>query len=230
MTAAATAAAGTQNANDDSTDTDAVDQNAAADQGDDTADDKDGDESEVDWEAKAKELEGKVAAQQRINRDLERRTKRDKATIDKLQGAKPSADAKPADAKNDEAADSVDVDKIRAEAREQAKQEALQEALKERVLDKIELKAAKQFADPEDAVAMLLRTSPIEDFIDDNKIDVVAIQDALTELLEKKPYLGVAAQGGQNRFQGSAEGGAKPQKPSRPKSLDEAVRRRLTPQ
>ncbi len=73
---------------------------------------------------------------------------------------------------------------------------------------------------------MLLRDHKVDDFIDDGKVDVDAIQDALTELLEKKPYLGAAAQGGKNRFQGSAEGGAKSHKPQRPQSLAEAVNRR----
>lgn len=202
----------------------ADDGDAAADQGDDsTADDADG---EVDWEAKAKELEGKFVAQQRINRDLERRGRRDKATIDKLQGtAKPAPPAK--DKQADDKPAEVDVEKIRAEAAEQAKEEAQREALQERVLDKIEAKA-KDFADPADAVAMLMRGRTVDEFIDDNKIDVDAIQDALTELLEKKPYLGSAAQGGKNRFQGSAEGGAKSSKPARPQSLDEAVRRKLS--
>lgn len=195
----------------------ATDVDVAADQGDDTKGDADA--SEVDWQAKAKELESKFAAQQRINRTLERRTKADKNRIEELEGTKkPAATDTKADAE-------VDVEKIRAEARAEAAKEALQE----RVLDKIELKAAKDFADPADAVAMLMRVHKVDDFLDDGKPDVEAIQDALKELLEKKPYLGAAAQGGKNRFQGSAEGGAKPTKPARPKSLDEAVRRALTP-
>jgi hypothetical protein len=224
-------AAGAQNAdqNNEVEDQD-VDDTAAADQGDDTGDTRD--DGEVDWEAKAKEYEAQVEAQKRINRNLERRTKRDKATIDKLNGGTAPADAKAEDSKSADgkAGQDVDVEKIRVEAIAQAKQEAQQEALKERVLDKIEAKA-KDFADPADAVAQLMFNRSVDEFIDDNKIDVKAIQDALTELLEEKPYLGAAAQGGKNRFQGSAEGGPRPSRPSRPKSLDEAVRRRLsTPQ
>ncbi|MET0419830.1 MAG: hypothetical protein ABW022_27750, partial [Actinoplanes sp.] len=45
----------------------------------------------------------------------------------------------------------VDVDALRAEA----KAEAFQETLKERALDKLETRAAKLFADPEDARALL---------------------------------------------------------------------------
>jgi hypothetical protein len=225
MTAAAQAAANQATDNDDVTDDTSTEDTAAADQGDDTTNGA-GDDGEVDWEAKAKELEAKFEAQQRINRNLERRTRKDKALIDELKGVKPATSTKDG-AKPDEGkpgAD-VDVDKIRADALEQAKKEAQQEALKERVLDKIEAKA-KDFADPVDAVAMLMREHEADDFIDDGKVDVVAIQDALKELLEKKPYLAAAAQGGKQRFQGSAEGGAKSQRPQRPQSLHEAVARR----
>jgi hypothetical protein len=207
-------------------DSQTADEDAAADQGDDTNGDS-GDDGPVDWEAKAKELQTKVEAQQRINRNLERRTRKDKARLDELQGAKPAA-ANTGDGKQAKPDEAVDVEKIRAEALEEAKKEARLEALKERVLDKIEAKA-KDFADPADAVAMLMRGRTSDEFIDGDKIDVESIQDALTELLEKKPYLGVAAQGGKNRFQGSAEAGAKPAKPARPQSLDEAVRRRFAP-
>jgi len=213
MTAAAQAAANQDTDADDVTDDQSTEDIAADDQGDDTTDDKaDGDE---DWKAK-------FEAQQRINRTLERRTKKDARRLAELEG-KTRAPAKDSKGSGDKA-DEIDVEKIRAEAIEQAKKEAQQEALKERVLDKIEAKA-KDFADPADAVAMLMRGRTVDEFIDDDKIDVDAIQDALTELLEKKPYLG-AAQGGK-RFQGSAEGGAKPHRPQRPKSLDEAVRRSL---
>ncbi len=90
------------------------------------------------------------------------------------------------------------------EIRKQAKAEAAAEVLKERALDKVETKAAKSFADPEDARALL--ASRVDEFVDDGKIDVEAIEEALADLLKKKPHL--AAQGGK-RFQGSADGGAR---------------------
>jgi len=80
-----------------------------------------------------------------------------------------------------------DVDDIRAQARA----EAQAEALRERALDKIEAKAAKLFADPEDARALL--AAQVGDFVDDGKIDVEAITDALEELLKKKPHLAASA-------------------------------------
>lgn len=111
-----------------------------------------------------------------------------------------------------------DADKIR----EAAKAEAAREVLNERIEDKIEAKA-RAFADPEDAVAVLLRTYKHDDFLDENnKIDVEAMTDALKELGEKKPHL--LAQGGQ-RFQGGADGGPRKKSDQRPKNLGDAIAR-----
>jgi hypothetical protein len=98
-------------------------------------------------------------------------------------------------------ADQPDADAIREEAR----REARAEANRERVIDKIEAKAARDFADPEDAVAILLRSHKADDFLNGDAIDVEEIEDALKGLLTKKPHL--AAQG--RRFQGGADGGAR---------------------
>ena len=135
--------------------------------------------------------------------------------------AKPATDDAPADA------DPVDP----AEIRRQVEAEVKAETARERVLDKIETKAAKGFADPADAVALVMRDHKPDDFLDKGQPDVEAIEDALKELLEQKPYLAaVPAQGGKaTRFQGTADQGAKPPKPARPKSLDEAIRRSLAP-
>lgn len=117
-------------------------------------------------------------------------------------------------------------DKPDAEAiREEARREARAEALRERVTDKIEARAAKQFADAEDAVAILLRKHDPDDFLDGDKIDVEAIQEALNELLEKKPHL--AVQDGK-RFKGSADGGAR--KEARPAQLTRDDLKRMSPQ
>jgi hypothetical protein len=116
--------------------------------------------------------------------------------------------------------DKVDVDKIREEARAEARAEGL----KDRITDKIEVRAAKGFADAEDAVAILLRSHDIEDFLDGDTIDVEAIQEALDELLEKKPHL--AAQGGK-RFTGKADGGKR--KADRPDQLTRSDLQRMSP-
>lgn len=178
-----------------------------AEDGKDGKEDADDDGDEPDWKAR-------FEAQQRINKSLERKTKKDAATIANLTGKKPAGGGKTGGAKDDEV---PDVDQIRAEA----KAEAEREALNGRIEDKIEAKA-RAFADPEDAVAVLLRSHKYDDFLDaNNKIDVEAITEALQELGEKKPHL--LAQGG--RFQGGGDGGARKESKGRAKSLGEAISR-----
>lgn len=121
-----------------------------------------------------------------------------------------------------------DLDAIRAEAAEEAKAQARAELLAERVTDRIEVLAAKRFQDAEDALAHLMRIHEVDDFLDGDKVDAEAIKEALDELLEKKPYLAVPAQGEAKRFKGSGDGGAKPTKQPRPTSIHEAVSRTLT--
>lgn len=175
------------------------------DQAADDADDKGNDEGDdgIDWKAK-------FEAEQRHKKNLERKAKKDAATIARLTGKKPEGGSRGVD-------DQPDVEKIREEARV----EAAREVLHSRVEDKIEAKA-RAFADPEDAMAVLLRTHEYDDFLDDGKIDVEAITDALKELGEKKPHL--LAQGGK-KFGGDADQGPRKEVKGRPKSLGDAVTR-----
>lgn len=167
--------------------------------------DEDQDDEEVDWKAK-------FEAQQRINKSLERKGRKDLKRIKDLETG-PSK--KPANKDDD---DKVDVDKVR----EEAKQAAEREVLAGRVEDKIEAKATA-FADPEDAVAVLLRSNKIDDFLDENNaIDVDAIKEALDDLAKDKPHL--LAQG--KRFKGGADGGRRKGADSRPKTLADAVTQR----
>lgn len=110
-----------------------------------------------------------------------------------------------------------------AELRKQLQAEARGEVLRDRALDKIETKAARLFADPEDARALL--ASRADDFIDDGQIDMDAINEALTDLLSKKPHLAAAKA---SRFQGGADGGAR--KGSGPAQLTEQDLKRMTPE
>ena len=176
----------------------------------DDGDDADEDDDKTDWKAR-------FEAQQKVNRSLERKTRRDAKALAELTGKKPEGGGK-GGSKDGDDNDAPDLDKVRADA----KAEAVREVLHGRVEDKIEAKASA-FADPEDAVAVLLRTRDIEDFLDGDKIDVEEIADALKELGEKKPHL--LAQGGK-RFQGSADGGSRKGAPKRAASLGEAVARR----
>lgn len=110
-----------------------------------------------------------------------------------------------------------------AELRKQLQAEARAEVLHERALDKVEAKAAKLFADPEDARAHLRDRA--EEFVDDGKVDVDAINEALTDLLKKKPHLAAATA---KRFQGGADGGAR--KGSQVAQVNEQELKRMTPQ
>lgn len=121
----------------------------------------------------------------------------------------------------------IDLDAIRQEAADSAKAEAHAELRAERVSLKVQsLAQTKKFADPEDALTYLNFSHELDDFLDDDgKPSVEAINEALDELLERKPYLS-SAQGGK-RFKGSGDGGAKPNKPARARTLGEALSRRL---
>ena len=104
-----------------------------------------------------------------------------------------------------------------------AKAEAKAETLRERVFDRIEAKAARLFADPEDAVALLGRRA--DEFIDGDRIDGDEIVEALTDLLKKKPHLAAAT--AQKRFAGSADGGAR--NGSKPDQLTRDDLKKMTP-
>lgn len=121
-------------------------------------------------------------------------------------------------AKELDEASRTEVEKARAQARD----ETLAEVLKDRALDRVETKAAKSFADPEDARALL--ASHVDDFIVDGKVDGEAIDKALADLLKRKPHLGVQGK----RFEGSADGGAR--KPSRPEQLTKQDLTKMTPE
>ena len=114
--------------------------------------------------------------------------------------------------------DKPDADAIRKAARE----EALAETLGDRVLDKLEVRAAKLFADPDDARAMLAGRAA--EFVDGGKIDTDAIDDALQDLLKRKPHLGAKPEA---RFQGSADGGAR--KGSKPDQLTRDALKNMSP-
>jgi hypothetical protein len=109
-----------------------------------------------------------------------------------------------------------------AELRKQAQAEARAEVLAERALDKVEAKAAKLFADPEDARALL--AGRVDEFVDDGQVDVDAINEALADLLKKKPHLAAAKAA---RFQGGADGGAR--KGSQVAQLTEQDLKKMTP-
>lgn len=163
--------------------TEPLDETADTDRVDDTDEDKPlGPKGERAYEA---EKEKRKAATTRA-REAEEERDRLKAELAKLQGG-------------------TDTDKVDADAiRKAARAEARAESLTERAMDKVEARAAKLFADPEDARALL--AGKAKTFVDDDEIDVDAIDAALTELLKKKPHLAAMAN---KRFAGGADGGAR---------------------
>lgn len=178
---------------------------------DDTTDDGDEDDDDTPLGPKGEKA---LQAEKQKRRDAQKQLREWKAL-----GMSPADIKKLLDDRND--GDQPDPDRIRSEA----KAEAQAELMESRVLDKIEAKAGKLFADPDDAAALLMKDHGADEFLDDGKIDVEAIEEALDELLEKKPYL--AAQGGR-RFQGSADGGTR--KESRTKQLTRDDLKRMSPQ
>jgi len=86
--------------------------------------------------------------------------------------------------------------------REQARTEARTEVARDRALDRVEVLAAKTFADPADARVFL--AANVDDFLDGNTVDSDAITEALADLLKARPYL---ATGTPRRFSGTGDGG-----------------------
>lgn len=119
----------------------------------------------------------------------------DRIVQERLARAKPK---KPADYE-DLKAKAARLDEIEAEnqsetekavrkAREEAEAEVTARFQKERVLDKIEVAAAGQFHDVEDARLHL--GARAEEFLDDDgAVDTDAIADAVKALLDEKPHL-----------------------------------------
>jgi hypothetical protein len=107
--------------------------------------------------------------------------------------------------------DTPSPEQVRAELRRQMQIEMA----KERALDRVEVLAAKNFADPADARVFL--ASQVDDFVDDATIDSDAIAEALADLLKARPYL---AAGTPRRWTATGDGGARGGKP---KDLDSQI-------
>jgi hypothetical protein len=129
----------------------------------------------------------------KVQRNTARTALRPWAALARELGVKTPAEIKALlDGKAKDGKDAPDPEQIRREARAEVERETT----RDRLLDKIEAKARK-FADPGDAAALLLREGDADDFLDGTRIDADAIEEALDELLERKPYL--AAKGTEPR-------------------------------
>lgn len=218
------------------TDADDADRDAVSDTADDAgadadgSGDEDGDKGESDDRPLGPKGEKALQAEKDRRREADRLRRqaareRDEALAE-LDRLRKAAERKPAD--DDASNKGPDLDAIRKEAEEKAKAAVKAEVLKDRVSDKIEVLAAKRAQDPDVVRTLLLAGNEIADFLDGDKIDAEAIKEALDELLEKKPYLAVAAQSAK-RFQGSGDGGAR-KGPQKPAQLTEDDLRRMSPE
>lgn len=180
-----------------------ITEGAEADAGQEQVETPTGDEGEKDWKAE-------YEAQQRINRQLERKNKKDFARIQELEKS-----GTPAAPKGDEP---VDPAAIRAEIEAE-----LRTGNNTRLVN-AEAKAALagKVHNPRTALK-LLDLSKVE--VDANgDVDDQALSDAIAELLEDEPYLAVAQGAPQQRFQGNADQGPRGESKSAEQQLRDELK------
>lgn len=133
--------------------------------------------------------------------------------------ARKAADAEAARLKaeiaaKDKSAEEIELDRARDEARREVTAKANERVLKA----ELRAQATGQLADPADALAFIDLTQFEVD--DDGQVDGDALNEAITDLLKRKPHL--AAPKGPERPSGSGDGGAgAPPKPA--ENLDEQI-------
>jgi hypothetical protein len=133
--------------------------------------------------------------------------------------ARKAADAEAARLKaeiaaKDKSAEEIELDKARAEARAEVTKQANERVLKA----ELRAQATGQLADPADALAFIDLSQ--FDVADDGQVDGDALNEAIADLLKRKPHL--ATPTGPEKPSGSADGGAgAPPKPTQ--NLDEQI-------
>ncbi len=152
----------------------------------------------------SEDYRAKVAAQRKVNRDLETKLNEARELITKLQGQKPDTDAPDAEA-------------IRAEA-----EKAANAKVAERII-RTELRAAStgKLADPNDVIKFLDLSQFALDA--EGNVDEEEIGWAIDDLVKRKPYLAAQSQPTQSP---SFDGG--PRKESRPDQLSRADLKSMT--
>lgn len=188
---------------DPSTDPEDLDPSATA-AGTDADDDLEPEGSEALGDAGKKALDSmksRFKSERDKRRELEKR-------LSELEAPAPASDT-----------DQPDADAIRAQAERDANAKANARIIRL----EIRAAAAGKLADPADALAHL---DPSSFEVDANgDIDAEEIQEAIEDLLTRKPYLAATSR---PRFQGSGDGGAT-RKASRPSQLTRADLARMTP-
>lgn len=156
----------------DEPDNETVEEDGNEDEDSESVDDPEEESSDdKDWKAE-------FEAQQRINRSLERKSKKDLARIQALESSAQQGDP---DAE--------------AEARKEIEAAALAKANARIVKAELRAAASGKLSDPEDALAFI-DISDIE-VDDDGEVDRDALGDEIDELIKRKPHL--AAQGSDSK-------------------------------
>ncbi len=152
---------------------------------------------------------------------LDRMKEARKKALDLAKAATARAEAAEAELANkDKPADEVALDAARAEARIEATTAANLKLAK----SALRLAAKGVLADPADAIAFIDASQFEVD--DEGDVDADALNDAITELLTRKPHL---AADKQTRFDGAADQGAKG-KNSKPQQLTASEIDRMSPE
>lgn len=146
----------------------------------------------------------------------------DRIVADRVRRAKPADydDLKAAAKRLEaiEAANATDLEKAVSAAKKETEDTIRAEVRRERVLDRVEVLAAKDFADPEDARLRLERDAD-QYVTKDGQPDSEAIKTALAQLLKDKPHLSAVKDDG--RPKGDADLGPRTTPPpSNPRAAD----------
>lgn len=139
-------------------------------------------------------LEDRIAAQTKVNRDLERKLTEARKAADRL--ASVEAELAKLQGKEAEYAETQKARETEAAALAKANERILKA--------EIRAAAAGKLNDPADALLYIDLTK--FEVGEDGEVDTAAVTAAIEDLAKNKPYL--AAQGGR-RFQGDADGGAR---------------------
>lgn len=181
----------------------------------DTSEDATSDDSNAGGEAdKDVDYQARFEAQQKINRDLERKFKVAAAAADKVAGLEESL-AK-LQGKEKEYLATKDAQRVKDEALAAANDRILKA--------EVRAAAATKLADPQDAIRFL----DMSEFEvgSDGEVDASKVAKAVDDLIESKPYL--AAQRGK-RFEGGVDGGAR-KDASRPTQLSREDLKGMSPE
>ncbi|MFD4921148.1 hypothetical protein ACFWNE_07490 [Streptomyces goshikiensis] len=146
-------------------------------QGTDPAPEEDGSDAEPFDEARAKKAISKKNAEAKALRDRLKEAEPLLAELQRLKDAEKSESERLTDQLT-------------------AAQERADKATRAAVASKVEALAARDFADPEDAVGSLDLTAFVDE---DGVIDTAAIKDALADLLKRKPHWARPDEGGPRR-------------------------------